>query len=204
MLNEVKVAFQENKLAICSSAAILIISMILGYFLEPYAYGYMNPVLENLARQVESGAIQLTFADIFFNNLRVIFMMFIFGVIFCFSTLILAFNGFFVGYYVAVSRNIQVLLYIIPHGIFELSSCVLACSSGLILFNFIYKFFKALLYQENKPFSEKLTDSFESSYDKLIHACVIFLVSIALMAISGFIEAYLTIPIARFVISILS
>ena len=116
MLNEVKVAFQENKLAICSSAAILIISMILGYFLEPYAYGYMNPVLENLARQVESGAIQLTFTDIFFNNLRVIFMMFIFGVIFCFSTLILAFNGFFVGYYVAVSRNIRVLLYIIPHG----------------------------------------------------------------------------------------
>lgn len=204
MLNEVKLAFQENKLAICISAAILIISMILGYLLEPYAYGYMNPVIENLARKVESGAIQLTFGDIFFNNLRIIFMMFIFGVIFFFSTVLLAFNGFFVGYYVAASRNIYVLLYIIPHGIFELSSCVLACSSGLILFNFIYRFFKTLLHQENKPFSDKLTDSFESSYDKLIQACIIFLVSIVLMAISGFIEAYLTIPIAKFVISILS
>ncbi len=204
MLNEVKSAFQENKLAICISAAILVISMILGYLLEPYAYGYMNPVVEGLSRKVESGAIQLTFGDIFFNNLRIIYMMFILGVMFCFSALILAFNGFFVGYYIAFSKNLQVLLYIIPHGIFELSSCILACSSGLILFNFIYRFFKALLHQENKSFSDKLTYSFESSYDKLVHACIIFLISIVLMAISGFIEAYLTIPIARFVISILS
>ncbi|WP_458455467.1 stage II sporulation protein M [Methanobrevibacter sp.] len=203
MLNEVKSAFRENKLAICISLAILVISLILGYLLEPYAYSYMNPVVEAFSRRVESGAIQLTFADIFLNNLRVIFMMFILGLLFCFSVLILAFNGFFVGYYVALSGNIRVFLYIIPHGIFELSSCILACSSGLILFNFIYRFIKALLYQENKPFSDKVVDSYESSRAKLKQACIIFFISVILMIIAGFIEAYLTIPIARFVISVL-
>ena len=203
MLNEIKSAFNENKLAILASIAILVISLILGYFLEPYSYRYLNPVVEDLSQKVQSGVIQLTFADIFFNNLRVICMMFIFGLIFCFSALILAFNGFFVGYYVAFSQNLsEVLMYIIPHGIFELTSCALACASGFILFNFIYKFIKTLLNQKDNSISDKLTNSFEESYDKLKHACIIFLISVILMMIAGVIEAYLTIPIAEFLLQI--
>ena len=108
---EVKKAFVENKFAIIASAIILFISLILGYLLEPYLYSYFNPVVEDLTEKVQTGVIQLTFQDIFLNNIMIVLQMFIFGLLFCFSALILAFNGFFVGYYTATSPNLlQVLL----------------------------------------------------------------------------------------------
>ena len=76
MINEVKRAFSENKLAIALAIAILFISLILGYIFEPSLYEYLNPVAEDLTQKVESGVIQLTFGDIFFNNLKIICQMF--------------------------------------------------------------------------------------------------------------------------------
>ena len=80
MIDEIKSAFRENKWAIIVSIAILFISLILGYILEPYLYTYLNPVVEDLTQKVQSGVIKLTFHDIFLNNLKVILMMFIFGI----------------------------------------------------------------------------------------------------------------------------
>ena len=204
MIDEVKSAFSENKLAIYISIAILFISLILGYFLEPYLYTYFNPVVEDLTQKVQSGVIKLTFHDIFLNNLKVILMMFIFGIGCCISVLVLLFNGFFVGYYVASEGNpLAVSMYIIPHGIFEFSSCILACASGIVLFNFVYKFLKASLNQNEGSFSQRISNSFDENYIKLKQALIIFAVSVVLMIIAGFIEVYLTVPIANCALSIL-
>ena len=205
MIKEIKSAFTENKWAIIVSIAILFISLILGYFLEPYLYSYFNPVVEDLTQKVQSGVIKLTFHDIFLNNLKVILMMFIFGIGCCISVLVLLFNGFFVGYYVASEDNLlTVLMYIIPHGIFEFSSCILACASGIVLFNFVYKFLKATLNQNEGSISQRVSKSLDESYIKLKQALIIFAVSVVLMIIAGFIEVYLTVPIANYVLSILS
>ena len=168
MIDEVKSAFSENRLAILSSIAILFISLILGYILEPNLYAYLNPLVEDLTQKVQTGVIKLTFADIFLNNIKIVFQMFIYGMAFCFSALILAFNGFFVGYYVAAADNLlYTVLLIIPHGIFEFSSCILACSSGLVLFNFIYRFLRALWREENSSVKLSLSNSFNASRLKL-------------------------------------
>ena len=204
MINEIKSVFVENKWAIYISIAILFISLILGYFLEPHLYSYFNPVVDNLTQKVQSGAIKLTFQDIFLNNLKVILMMFIYGIGCCISVLVLSFNGFFAGYYVATKSNqVAVLMYIIPHGIFEFSSCILACASGIVLFNFVYKFLKAAWNQDEGSISKRLLNSFDESYIKLKQALIIFAISLILMVIAGFVEVYLTIPIANFVLSIL-
>ncbi|WP_407413437.1 stage II sporulation protein M [Methanobrevibacter sp.] len=204
MINEIKSAFLENKWAIIISIAILFISLVLGYFLEPYLYSYFNPVVEDLTQKVQSGVIKLTFHDIFLNNLKVILMMFIYGIGCCISVLVLAFNGFFVGYYVASDGNpLAVSMYIIPHGIFEFSSCILACASGIVLFNFVYKFLKEVLNQDEGSISQRLSNSFDESYIKLKQALIIFAISLVLMIIAGFVEVYLTVPIAKYVISIL-
>ena len=203
-MNEVKSAFVENKWPIIISVAILFISLILGYFLEPYLYSYFNPVVEDLTQKVQSGVIKLTFQDIFLNNLKVILMMFIFGIGCCISVLVLLFNGFFVGYYVASEGNLfAVSMYIIPHGIFEFSSCILACASGIVLFNFVYNFLKASLNQNKGSISQRVSNSFDESYVKLKQALIIFAVSVVLMIIAGFVEVYLTVPIANYVLSIL-
>lgn len=204
MLNEVKSAFTENKPAIISAIAILFISFIAGYFLEPYSHSFLDPVINNLTQKVQNGVIQLTFQSIFFNNIQIVFSMFIYGLMFCFSAVLLAFNGFFVGFYVATSDDIfQTLLLIIPHGIFEFSSCILACASGFVLFNFLYRFLKTLFKTDTGSVKEMLSISFADSSDKLKQAIILLIIASILMAIAGFIEAYLTIPIADFINSLL-
>lgn len=196
MLSEVKSAFSENKLAIGISVAVLFISIILGYIFEPYLFSYLNPVVEDLTQKVQTGVIKLTFTDLFFNNIRIVFQMFIYGLMLCASVLVLAFNGFFVGYYVATCPDlIPTLLLIIPHGIFEFSSCILACSSGLVLFNFIYRFLKTLWRDESDSAKVSLANSFNESSRKLKQAIILFVIASILMAIAGVFEAYLTLPI---------
>lgn len=204
MLNEVKLAFSENKLAIYLSIAILFISLVLGYVMEPYLHSYLNPLVEDLTQKVQSGVIKLTFGDIFFNNIKIVFQMFIYGLIFCFSIFILAFNGFFVGYYVANADDfLYTILLIIPHGIFEFSSCILACASGLVLFDFLYKFLKTLWNDKNTSVKISLRNSFDEGYTKLKQAFILFIIASILMAIAGFFEVYLTFPIANYLITVL-
>lgn len=205
MFKEVKRAFIENKIAIFVSIAIMVISMVLGYFLEPYLHSYLNPVVEDLTQKVQTGVITLTFQSIFLNNIRIVISMFIYGLIFCFSAVILGFNGFFVGYYVATSDDfVKAFLLIMPHGIFEFSSCIIACASGFVLFNFVVKFLKTLLKRENGSIWNNLSTSFSESFDKLKQALILFLIASILMAIAGFFEAYLTLPIAEFIYPFLS
>jgi uncharacterized membrane protein SpoIIM required for sporulation len=204
MINEVKRAIVDNKLVIVAATIIFFSSLILGYVLEPNLYSYFNPVVDDFTQKVESGVIQLTFEDIFFNNIKIISQMFIYGIIFCFSVLILAFNGFFVGYYVATCDNlIYTLLLIIPHGIFEFSSCILASAAGFILFNFIYRFLKTFWEYDDDSASESLKFSFRENFYKLKQALIIFLIAAILMVIAGIVEVYLTIPIANYIVSLL-
>lgn len=203
MLNEVKLAFSENKTAIVAATLIFLISIVLGYLLEPYLHGLFNPVVDELTQKVKTGVIKVTFWSIFSNNIKIVFSMFIYGIIFCFSAVILAFNGFFAAYYIATQDNLtHTLLLIIPHGIFEFPSCVIACASGFVLFNFILKFLKAINNQENGPVKDILYTSFAQSYPKLKQAVILLIVASILMAIAGFVESYLTLPIANFIVSL--
>ena len=202
ILEEVKSAFRENKLAVYASVAILFISLLLGYFLEPYLYSYFNPVVEDLTHQVQQGTIKLTFQSIFLNNIRIVIAMFLFGVTCFISAVILGFNGFFAGYYVATTDDLfQSLLLIVPHGIFEFSSCILACASGFVLFNFVFKFLKTLYGQDNGPVKELLRMSFDESVVKLKQAIILLVIASILMAIAGFVEVYMTIHIAEFILN---
>ena len=205
MIDEIKLAFNENKLAIYVAIAVFFISMILGYIFEPNLYSYFNPVVEELTQKVQSGVVKLTFTDIFFNNIKIVFSMFLYGLVFCFSIAILAFNGFFTGYYLASTDNLlYTLLLIIPHGIFEFSSCILACASGLVLFQFLYGFLKSIWRQESQSAKLILLNSFNENSTRLKQAIIILIIASVLMAIAGFVETYLTIPIAKAIISVLS
>ena len=131
-------------------------------------------------------------------------MMFAYGIIFCSSALVLAFNGFFTGYYVANSNDFFITaLLIIPHGIFEFSSCILACAAGFVLFNFIYKFVKDLFKTKNQKLLTRFNISFNQNFDKLKEAVIILAISCILMVIAGIFEVYITIPFAKFVLSML-
>ena len=205
MLDEIKSAFVENKRAILIAVIIFLVSIVLGYLLEPYVHDLFNPVVDDLTQKVKTGVIKLTFWSIFSNNIRIVFMMFIFGMLFCFSAVILAFNAFFASYYVATNDNLlYTLLLIIPHGIFEFSSCIIACASGFVLFNFILNFLKTIHKQDDGPVKTILHTSFSQNYAKLKQAVILLIVASVLMAVAGFVEVYLTVPIADFIMSFLT
>lgn len=216
MLNiktEIKLAFLENKIAIYISILLLVSTLITGYFLQPYLQSIFDPVVNKLTVDVKTGVITLTFQTIFTNNIFIVFRMFIFGIFFCFSGFILAYNGFFVGYYVASSPDFfKVLMYIIPHGIFEFSSCILATSAGFVLFHFLFKFVYNIAKPDfdyidledkfyNLTFNDKVIYSMDKNYDKLKQSLILLGVAVVLMAVAGIIEVYVTVPFANFIFS---
>jgi uncharacterized membrane protein SpoIIM required for sporulation len=95
------------------------------------------------------------------------------------------------------------LLLLIPHGIFEFSSCILACSSGFVLFKFILRFFKSISKKEDASLSNKAYESYVENFDKLKQSIILLLLAAVLMVIAGLIEVYLTVPIANFLNSII-
>jgi len=204
MINEIKKSFSENKLAIYASIAIFLFSFIFGFAFKQYLNSILTPVVEDLSQKVQTGEIRLTFVDIFSNNIGIVLKMFIYGLTFCFSAIVLAYNGFFVGFYIASSNNLfYTLLLILPHGIFEFSSCILACAGGFVLFNFLYRFLKSLWGQEDESLKKCFKAAFDDSSDKLKQAFILLIIASILMAIAAVIEVYLTIPLAKLIVSIL-
>ena len=205
ILEEIKSAFVENKTALLLAVAIFFFFFFLGFLLNPYLHDLLNPVVEDLTQKVKQGVIKLTFKSLFMNNIRIVFLMFVLGVFFCFSAAILAFNGFFTGYYVATTDNLfESAMLIIPHGIFEFSSCIIACAAGFVLFSFLVRFLKTFIKQHDVPIREMIAISFDASSDKLKQAIILLVVASILMAIAGFVEAYLTIHIAELIMPISS
>ena len=201
--NEVKKAFTENRNAIIASALIFFASLILGYAFQPYLYAYFNPLVEDLTHKVQTGVIKLTFADIFINNIIIVLEMFIYGLFFCISALVLAFNGFFVGYYAANSSNLStVLVFTVPHGIFEFSSCILACASGFVLFSFACRVVKTFLKQKQMKSFKRFLYAYDENFNKLLQAFILLAIASVLMVIAGIFEVYITLPLGRFLLSL--
>ena len=202
---ELKASFVENKNLIIFSTLILFISLVLGYVLEPYLYSYFNPLVEDFTNKIQTGVIQLTFHDIFINNILIDLRMFIFGLFFCSSALILAFNGFFTGYYVATVPNMAfALILIIPHGIFEFPSCILACASGFVLFKFACNLIKTFINEKEMKFISRIVYAYSENFNILLHAFIILAVASVLMIIAGIVECYITLPLGNYLMSVLS
>lgn len=90
--NEIKSAFLENKTAVYISIILLLGTLIAGYVLQPYLQSIFDPVVDKLTEDVKNGVITLTFQTIFTNNILIVFRMFVLGIFFCFSGVILAYN----------------------------------------------------------------------------------------------------------------
>lgn len=196
--DQVKNAFADNKYLLLISAVIFIVSLILGFILEPYLYSFFNPVINQMEDELAAGVISVTFQSIFTNNILIVFRMFIFGIVLCFSIIILSYNGFFLGYFLASYNNlVRNIIFIVPHGIFELPSIVIATTSGLVLFKFMFKFIKDVY--KNKI---KIYNSLEKNYFILKQSLIILAISCILMFIAGIIESYFTIPIASWILGL--
>ena len=142
----------------------------------------LSPV--DLFIQNEGGGIITYIASIFFG---------------IFAILMIIYNAFNIGIlgpiigHFAPGGGLQYIIYLIPHGIFEITATVLQSVAGILLFMFIYKFIRAIIGKETQGLSE----SFEKAKKPLIQSLVIMIFAAILLLIAAPIEAYLSVPISE-------
>lgn len=91
---------------------------------------------------------------------------------------------------------IKYIVYLIPHGIFEITATVIESVAGILLFLFIWRFIKAMLSNESQGFK----DSFEKTKKVLIQSIILMIFSTILLLIAAPIEAYVSIPLSEFIL----
>ena len=113
-----------------------------------------------------------------------------------FAVVSLVYNGVNLGLFgqlfsqLIPNGGIRYIVYLIPHGIFELSATILQSAAGIMLFLFIWRFARALLSSEIHGVSE----AFEKTKKVLIQSLIIMIFSTILLLIAAPIEAYISVP----------
>lgn len=95
--------------------------------------------------------------------------------------------------------GIMYIIYLIPHGIFEITATVLQSAAGVLLFLFIVRFIRTWMNKD----SDGASDAFEKTKKVLIHSIILMIFSTVLLIIAAPIEAYFSVPFSEFIVSLL-
>lgn len=195
--------------------------MFIAIFFTENLSNIMDPFIQGLKRQISSGQVTLTYNSIFLNNISSVFRMYIGGLFFGILPFIsLVFNGLLVGYFIGRGPVLIVLLYIVPHGIFEIPAIIIASAAGFTLLkfvlNFLHKLIKpdyayinenniktndgVLINKDNISFKNKIIISWGKNKHILIDSLVLLAISAILIVIAAFIEVYITPGFAHYFI----
>lgn len=98
----------------------------------------------------------------------------------------------------AVSSNggLRYLVYLIPHGIFEITATVLESVAGILLFMFIFRFLRAMMARKGA------SGAFEENKKVLIQSLVIIVISTILLLVAAPIEAYFSVPFSELIVGV--
>lgn len=114
----------------------------------------------------------------------------------------LAYNGVNMGMFgqlfsqLVPNGGLKYIVYLIPHGIFELTATVLESAAGIMLFLFIWRFARAWMSKETNGAS----DAFEKSKKILIQSLIIMIFTTILLIIAAPIEAYISVPFSELIV----
>jgi uncharacterized membrane protein SpoIIM required for sporulation len=119
-----------------------------------------------------------------------------------FAVVSLAYNGVNMGMLgqlfsqMVPNGGLKYIVYLIPHGIFELTATVLESAAGIMLFLFIWRFLRAWMSKETNGAS----DAFEKSKKILIQSLIIMIFTTILLIIAAPIEAYISVPFSEMIV----
>jgi len=209
---EVKLAFVNNKYIILFAVLIFLIPTVMAYFHPNIFASYLQPLIDSFTKNINDGTVVLTTQSLFINNLKAVIAMYVGSLFFAVvGILILVNNGLFIGYYGSQTLLIAYLALILPHGIFEIPAIILSCSGGLVFFSFILHFiwnvfkvdysytdiFDPYYSKEKISIFGRIKSSLNKHKSKIKESFILLCASIILLLIAAFIEANITIPLAR-------
>ncbi len=216
----IKEAFSQNKTIILTITTIFILSFIIGFLFSDYLSQIISPVVQAFQQKVQSGQVELTTNSLYLNNIQATLTIYagslLLGILGIISIII---NALLIGHYAAIyyanNQTLMFILLIVPHGIFEIPSLIIASAAGFTTLKFIIKFIKNLLspdYSYTEIFDpiynldkigvkETILMSWRKNAKVLKQAIILLIISIILLLIAAFIEANITKQLASFILN---
>lgn len=96
---------------------------------------------------------------------------------------------------VTPNGGMKYIIYLIPHGIFEITATVIQSVAGILFFLFIWRFIKSLLNSE----IHGVKTAFENSKKVLIQSLILMIFATILLIIAAPIEAYISVPFSKLI-----
>lgn len=179
--------FHRNRNYILFVIALFVISLIIGYVFRDVFADYVIEAIRNMAKNITNDSSSLS-VGIFLNNLRVAFIIILLGFLFSiFSLMILFTNGVLIGFMFTIVPAPLMLIYTLPHGIFEIPQLILTVVCALLVTKLEINLIKGVL-QRDKTFKGEIRNSSTIIKDIILSITII----VVLLVIAALIEGYVT------------
>lgn len=192
-------SLRDNKKLIIGLYILLIICFAVAWILSA---SKMQATLGNVPVSNNTG-LDSSATELFIHNVSGGIMTYLASVFFAIPAIVmLIYNGMNLGVIGPLFNTIRpnggifYIVYLIPHGIFEITATVIQSACGIMLFLFVYRFIKALRSSE----THSASDAFEKTKKILVQSLVLMIFSIILLLIAAPIEAYVSIPFAELIV----
>ena len=196
-------SLKDNKKLIIGLYVFFIICIIGAWILSAGPIGAKLSEAQNMSSSAPFIGQDVSPVDLFINNEFGGIMVYIGSIFFgIFAIVSLAYNGINMGSLgqlfsqMLPNGGIRYLVYLIPHGIFELTATVLQSVAGILLFLFIWRFVRAMISSETHGVSE----AFDKSKKVLVQSLIIMIFATILLLIAAPIEAYFSVPFSELIV----
>ena len=201
-------SLKEHEKLIIIMYALLIISFIISWI---YVSGNISAIMQNIQSAQTTtptpvDGLGSNPLDLFINNAGGGIITYILSVFFgIFAVFTILYNGVNLGALGPVlgtymhHGGLQYIIYLIPHGIFELTGIVIQSTAGIVLFQFVWRFLKNIIRGDNGA-KLSVKESFEKNKKVLIQSLVLLIFATILMLIAAPIEAYFSVPFSKWIL----
>ena len=197
-------SLKEHKKLIIGFYIIFILCFIASWI---YVGSKMGAIVQNMPVSQQTGLSNAGAMDLFIHNESGAIVTYLGSVFFGITSIVsLIYNAINLGMIgqlfntVLPNGGIQYILYLIPHGIFEITATVIQSVSGILLFQFIWRFIKAMISND----TQGVSDSFILTKKILIQSIVLMIFVTILLVIAAPIEAYVSVPLSDFIMKSLN
>jgi stage II sporulation protein M len=197
--------YRRNKIFLNISALIFLASMIVGSA-GPFISGSFHTYMINLTLNYFSDlrGDSPTTLSIFLNNSTLAFIYlyiggFGFGII---STLQLIKIGLLTSF-ISVEYP-KSIIYLLPHGIFELSAYVIATAAGFKFLSVAIGMIKGFIdLKEDIPINDQVINIINENYLKFRDSVFLLVIAIIILFIAAIIEANISVPLSHYILGLI-
>lgn len=196
-------SLRDNKKLIIVFYVFFIVCFIGAWILSADAISASLSGIQNASSSTPTLENTISAMDILINNEWSGILTYVGSIFFgIFAIISLGYNGVNLGMFGQLfsqyvpNGGLKYIVYLIPHGIFEITATVLHSVAGILLFLFIWRFIRAMISKDVHGASE----AFNQNKKVLIQSLIIMIFSAILLVIAALIEAYFSVPFSEFIV----